>query len=294
MRARQSTFNLRFMSVMGVMASVVLLAMSGCDKGKDTAGKAKQDEPAKPATPEPKVDGDASKSEPAPEPATPEPATPEAATPEASAVTAGTGFVVGAAQPINDDLDGMLAVDPTKPLEHAGAAVSVGSHAELDGENNTTFYLRARVEFDGVDASAGLNHERKLDVDFAERVYLEVIEIAKLPDGRWLVDARVITAAGEDSISGATDHSVILVDPGKRSAATIWTGADTGSSDGGGACVTETRHGFAVDGEELVVSKTELTEFDAEMAAEMGWSADDCKAKPKATTELARVALAGK
>lgn len=270
--------------ILGVTVSLVLLVASGCDKKKEEPVKDKA-EPAKAATPEPKAEPgkvDPGTPDPKTEPATPEPA---------AASTAGAGFTVGAAPAVTDGLENMIEEEAT-PLTNAGATVTATAHgvaADLDVE----LFLRARVEFAGVDASAGLNHERKAEEAAFERVFVHQSEIAKLPDGRWLVDVRVTSAAGEDWLSATTDHSVILVDPSKHSAALVWSGSDSSESQMG-VCVTDSSHSFVVAGDDLVVSKTEGTEFDAELAADFDMPADDCEVKAKTTSEVAKVSLTGK
>ena len=273
-------------SILGLTVSLLLLAVpGGCDKKAEPAKDKDTDEAAKAATPEPT---------PAPgkvEPGTAEPKPVEPTPEPAAASIAGAGFTIGAAPAVTDALEGMVESENTS-LTNAGATVIASAHG-VAGDLDVELFVRARVEFAGVDASAGLDHERKASEAPVERVFVSQSEVAKLPDGRWIVDVMVTSAAGEDVMSASTDHSLILVDASKHSAALIWSGLDTSQSEMG-VCMTDASHSFAVAGDELVVSKTESTEFDAELAAEYGMDADGCEVKAKATSEVAKVSLAGK
>jgi hypothetical protein len=204
---------------------------------------------------------------------------------------AGDGFTVGAAVKIEDDGSEEVEIEVTEPLRNGNVVVRVAQHVETDAEDMSIWHLHARVEFDGVDAGAQLNHRRATTVDYAERVLVSSREIAKLDDGRGLVGTWLSGGAGEDSYSTRTDHSVLLIDPSRPSAAVIWTGSESTLSDGGGACSSDSHHEFALEGDALVVTRVESTIADAERMEEMGWAPEDCKAKPKARAKVARIAL---
>jgi hypothetical protein len=282
---------------------VAALVATGCDKGdaasKDAASKAKPNAPAK-------VDDPAIAAEPEPEPDEPgelvealEPA--DSAAPigtDAPADTvlagppsAGPGFTIGPAAKIDNDGSELAEIEVTEPLRNGKVTVRLAQHYETDGEDTSIWHLHARVEFEGVDAGAQLNHTRPSQVEFFERILVSSREIAKLDDGRWLVDVWLSGGAGEDSYSTDTAHSVLLIDPSKPSAAVIWTGLESSNTDGGGACVHDSHHEFAVVGDALVVSKVETTIADKAIMDELGWSAEECKATPKARAKVARIPL---
>jgi hypothetical protein len=274
-------------------ALAALVLIPACTKGEGES-KAKPDGPAKVDAPEP-VDAPTEPVEPTPV---------ELADPAGLIVTdnpgeevlagppkAGAGFTVGPAAKREHDGTEIAEVEVTAPLRNGKVAVYVAQHVETEGEDTSIWHLHARVEFEGVDAGAQLNHSRATTVDYAERVLVTSREIAKLDDGRWLVGTWLSGGAGEDSYSTQTDHSVLLIDPSYPGAAVIWTGSESTLSDGGGACMSDSHHEFVVEGDTLVVTKVESTIADAEMMEEMGWAAEDCRVKPKARAKVARIAL---
>ena len=275
----------------------VLVVAPACDKADNKpASEAKPNAPAKPVEEPAAIEATAAPADPEPpsDTAGVEPTPPDDSTAVAPSATpvAGAGFSVGAPANIADDGTKVGEVEVGEPLANGGVRVIVRQGYETDGEDTSIWHLHTRVEFDGVDAAAQLNHQRATKVEFAERVFVSAREIAKLPDGRWLVDTALSGAAGEDSISSDTDHSVVLIDPAKRTAAVVWTGVDSSLSDGGGACETDLHHEFKLVDDTLVVTKVSSTVGDAEIMEELGWSAEECEVKPKARAELARVPLA--
>jgi hypothetical protein len=246
-------------------------------KAKTDEKPADKAEPNKPAEPT--------------KPIKPEVDVPPAIPPIEVGLKPGPGFTVGPPPATNTELADTL--EPLPPIDNSGIKLLVSAQ-QTTVEEKVGLVLRARVELPAVSAPNHLNHERAVEVPEygVERLELDTNELAKLPDGRWVVDVMLILMNGEDVIVSSTEHSVILVDATNQTARLLWSGADRGTSEFG-ACITMTEHTFALVGEELVVSKSDSVEWDAEMAAEMDMSADDCTAKPKTTVEAARVKLAG-
>lgn len=263
----------------GCVASLVWLLI-GCtaeQAAKPGVEKdAKSAEPEAPAKPEPALPEVDTAAPPEPEPP-PEPALPEA----------GEGFELG---PKPEAYAGD-EVSESKPLQHAGATVSVtpGVIPPSDPDGERTVQIQARVEFEG--ASVGLNHVRTMAGSYCDQLVPEVQEIAKLDDGRWLVSAQLACRAGEDYFSADNEHTLIVVDPPARTAKVLWTGSDSGSN-AMGVCVESSVHAFEVGGDALIIRKTEVTELDTEAAKELEAAAEGCVAKPETTTEVERISLA--
>jgi hypothetical protein len=274
------------------IGTALLLVVPGCkaeqaaksdDKAKSEAGKSEgpvKSESEKEAAKQPPPPGTDTAVPPEPPP----PPEPQLAGP-----IAGEGFVLGAKLEADD---GEIDIDEHQPLSHAGATVSVSPHVvKPKPEGEHTLHIQVRVDFEGVEAERGLNHSRVVTGSYCEELVPEVQELAKFDGERWLVDAQLACRAGEDYLSADNAHTVILIDGTQRSAAVLWTGADTGSS-AMGVCVSESVHSFEVSGDELIIRKTESTELDAEAAKELPDAAEGCVAKPETTTEVARVKLA--
>lgn len=274
------------------IGTVLLLVAPGCkaEQPAKSDDKAKS-EPAKsePAKPEPAKD--VAKETPPPEtdtaaPAEPPPPPPE---PQLAGPSAGDGFELGAKLEANA---GEISIAEHQPLSHAGATVSVSPHVvQPEPEGEQTLHIQVRVEFEGVEAERGLNHSRVMPGSYCDELTPEVKELAKLEDGRWLIDAQLACSGGEDYMSTDNAHTVIVVDGKARSAVVLWTGADTVTS-AMGVCVSESVNNFEISGAELIIRKSEVTELDEEAAKELPDAAEDCVAKAATTTEVARIKLA--
>jgi hypothetical protein len=263
------------------IGTVLLLVAPGCkaEQPAKSDDKAKS-EPAKDVakeTPPPETDT-AAPMEPPPPPE-----------PQLAGPSAGDGFELGAKLEANA---GEISIAENQPLSHAGATVSVSPHVvQPEPEGDQTLHIQVRVEFEGVEAERGLNHSRVMPGSYCDELTPEVKELAKLEDGRWLIDAQLACSGGEDYMSTDNAHTVIAVDGKARSAVVLWTGADTVTS-AMGVCVSESVNNFEISGAELIIRKTEVTELDEEAAKELPDAAEDCVAKAATTTEVARIKLA--
>jgi hypothetical protein len=267
-------------------AAVLLLVAAGCTAEKSTTAEEKAPVSAKadplPPTPAPpEVDTAVP-----PEPPPPPPPTLPPGPPGPDAV--GGGFEVGAKPEAHVDKD---AVEAKPPLRHAGATVSVSPDMALKPTGEPPLRIQVRVEFEGLGAEQGLNHVRAVAGSYCDQLVPEVQEIAKLDDGRWLLDAQLACRGGEDYFSADNAHTLIVVDSKAHTAAVLWVGADTGSN-AMGVCVASSVSDFEVSGEEVIVRKTEITELDKAEAKQFPDAAEGCVAKPKTTTEVARISLA--
>jgi hypothetical protein len=265
------------------MLGVSLVLAGGCDKPAEPA--AKIDVEVRPAEPEPLPEVDTA--------APPEPEPPPELEPEPSAKlqgpSAGEGFELGA-KPKSRANRGEIA----KPLRHGGAIVSVTPDVDdpsEDEEGEYRLHIQVRVEFDGADSTLGLNHVRAVEGRWCDVLRADLQEIARLEDGRWLVDAQLACQLGEDYFSADNAHTLILVNPAAQTAAVLWTGSDSGSN-AMDVCVSSSVSSFELLDDQLIIRRTEVTELDRQAAKELKEAAEGCKPKRETTKVAARISLA--
>jgi hypothetical protein len=228
--------------------------------------------------------------EPRPSPEAEPPPPPEPPAPVEPTPSPGAGFELGS-KPEARVGKYPPTINSIEPLHHAGASVSVNADqsSSAEDEDNVTVKVQVRVEFEGVDGQLGHNHVRVAGRYWDELV-LGLQEIAKLDDGRWLVDAQLTSRTGEDYFWAESEHTLIVVDPKARAAAVLWTGVGTGSN-AMDVCVSFSFYSFEVRREQLIIRRTEVTTLDRENAKELTAAAEGCVAKPETTREVERISL---
>lgn len=177
-------------------------------------------------------------------------------------------------------------------LGHGDAVVLADGEAvvpELDDDESVSHVkVWVGVEFAGV--GSWLVHQRTLEKTSCDELVREVQEIAKLEDGRWLVDAQLACRRGEDYFSAENAHTVIAVDLTARSAEVLWTGLDEGSS-AMGVCVSFSTATFELVGDDLVIRRVTSTELDREAAKDLPEAARGCRPRPERIELLERISL---
>ncbi|MFO7561405.1 MAG: hypothetical protein R6X02_02075 [Enhygromyxa sp.] len=226
--------------------------------------------------------------------APPEPEPPPEAEPEPPGLRAGEGFEIG---PKLEAREGESEVELADPLRFDGATVSVAADEvapddDEDDEGQYQLSIQVRIEVaDGGDPKLGLNHAREVSTTPCDEVVAELQEIATLPGGRRVIDAQLACRNGEDYFSAENAHTLILVEPGAKTASVLWTGVDKGSN-AMGVCVSSILSSFELVGDELIVRRTESTELDKQAAKELPEPAEGCKPKPETTEVVERIRLA--
>jgi hypothetical protein len=276
---------------------VTVMALTACTKPTAASSSSTREQAAPSAAPE--VAEPPAAEAPASEPATPEPSPAAPPEPEPPAdpaalakAAAGEGFRPGP-RPKLIPHENASEESAVASLSHAGVTVRASAHAEPGAEEfEYTTALQIRVEFDVLPGEdLGLNRVAGGGDDYCDELVPFVQEIAKLDDGRWLVDAQLACRAGEDEFSARNEHNLLLIEPARPHAELLWTGEDSGES-AMGVCVSSSVTSYELVDEALVIRKTEVTSLDQELAKELPAGAEGCKPEPERTTLLTRIDLA--
>lgn len=270
-----------------VPTGIVLISslLCGCTSLADKPGDASQPtqpEPARAVEREPDV-ANASP---------PEPPPPVDARLESPELRAGEGFEIG---PPLKARRGTSWVQAAAPLRYDAATVSVASdQVQSDDNDESRLSVHVRIEFDDdndVDPKLGLNSRRDVTSDRCDEINTELQDLAKLTDGRWLVDAQMACRSGADYFEAENVHTLILIEPSAKTASVLWTGVDAGSN-AMDVCVSMSLHSFEVVGDEVIVRRTAFTVLDKQAAKHTPGAAQGCKPKRETVEVVARIRLA--